>query len=192
MKTIADINKEIQAERERPALRVAELQEQQKANRKQLEQVNEQYLMALASGADEAEIAILHEQLEAAEKAVKLTDDAIRALSKGSPRVQALQAERITLLLELKKEAEQKATALFDKLKPHHETLKEGLEEMRDLYKLADRYISSINSGITELSKVQQEQLGVQLYGSHRENLVPKLMSDLLIERGSTFRVFDH
>lgn len=191
MKTIADINKEIQVERERAALKVAELQEQQKDNRNLLEKANERYMSALATSADDAEISSFHDEVESIKRTITLTDDTIRALSGNNPRIQALQAERITLLLELKKEAEQKATALFDKLKPHHETLKKGLEEMRDLYKLVGRYISSIDSGNKELSKVQQEQLGVQPYSIYRENLVPKLMSDLLIERGSTFRVFD-
>lgn len=187
MRTIADINKEIQAERKRAAEKVAELQERQKENRKHLEQVNEQYLLALAGAGDDTEIAILQEQVEAAERTIKLTDDTIKALVQGNPRIAQLEAERVALLLELMKDAEQKAGEVHEVLKQHHEALIKGVEELNGLYHSWYKAVHSVNGILTNLSSEQKNKLGLPIRVTE-QNPIVGIINSLLIERSQGFR----
>lgn len=188
MRTGAEILKEIEQEKERAAAKVAELQERQKENRKLLAQANEQYLTALADAADDAEIAILAEQLEAAERTVKLTDDAIQSLTNGSPRIQALEAERFSLLVFKCEEVKKKATAIHKSLKPHYDALVNGVDELNELYHEWSSYSYSANKILEGLDSAQKEKLGLPIRVTD-SNPVVNLLNSLLIERHRAYRM---
>lgn len=189
MRTISEIMKEIQEEEQRAASKVKELQEKQIENKRFLNEVNEQYLGALASGADDSEIAILQEQLEQAERTVKITEDTIKALSNGNPRIQQLEAERYTLLISERKDLANDATAIYESLKQHHDALVKGVEELNQLYHKWNGYGYSINNILQQFNSKQKENMGLpSVAESVYKNPVTKLLNALLVERHHAFK----
>lgn len=188
MRTIAEITKEIEQEKQRAAAKVAELEARQIENRKHLAEVNEQYLSALAGGeADESEIAILQEQLEAAERTVNLTDDTIRALSNGNPRVQALEAERFKLLSDNCEDLKQKAAVIHESLKTHYDELIKGIDELNALYHSWYRSAHSADAILKQFDGATREKFGLPNSTGEQNPIVP-MISSLLIERQRAFK----
>ncbi|MUG43438.1 hypothetical protein [Paenibacillus woosongensis] len=187
MRTTAEITKDIEQEKKRGSEKAVELQAKQVENRKHLEQANEQYLTALASAADDAEIAILQEQVEAAERTIRLTDDAINALLKGNPRIQALEAERVSLLMYTADDVKKKATAIHQSMKQHHDALAKGVDELNSMYHAWYRATSSANNILEQFSSEQKEKFGLPVLIAE-QNPVVALLNSLLIERHRAFR----
>lgn len=186
MKTLEQINQEITNEKERSAARIQELQARQETNKQLYQDAHAAYVTALAAETDELELAKLRDQVDQAERMIRMNDEAIAALKNGSPRIQQLEAERFYLLISKSVELEQKAAEIHETLKQHHDALSAGVNELNSLYHEWYKIVHGARRILEQFDGPQKEKLGLPIQVTNN-NPVVALLNSLLIERQQAF-----
>lgn len=177
--TSAQIDEAIREDQQKAADKLTELQELQKQDNELVDQLKQEYFKAITDG-DNASIDAVNEKLKEASQRIQNHNLLIEALSvKGSPSVQRIVSEAVTVWDDEMKELDQQASKLHGELLMHHKAVVEGLVLLQQMREKASGRRTMIERYAVMLS--EESKAAVAYPSSFAKVDIVKYMQPLLI-----------
>lgn len=183
-----NLNEKIQKERERVAVDVEELKNQNNIDMEVLATLKEEYNRVLFSS-NTNDIDFVNSQIKEVSARIGRRKEKIEIMQdENNPIIQDMITEELQRVLRLIDDQESQAKKKLEKLLPKHKELMSGISEVSDLYRKVVNARSYINFYARYLSDESSKNLNLHRSGIDVVGKLPHQMRKLLIQEKDLFK----